>query len=179
MLGNRMVALKMLNETLDILENKFNEEVGCSTKRKQRNVVPFWGYCSRTQEILVDLQGSLVMADAQQRLLSFDYLPNESPGRYAIGASCILEWRKCYEVIKGICEGLYYLHVKQRIIHLDLKPANILLDNNIVPNIADVGLQRCFDKKQCRAFTSKLNGTPGYMIPEFLVGETIFQVRHI
>jgi serine/threonine protein kinase len=82
---------------------------------------------------------------------------------------------KCYEVIKGICEGLYYLHVKQRIVHLDLKPANILLNNNIVPNIADVGLQRCFDKKQCRAFTSKLNGTPGYMTPEFSLEKLYFK----
>jgi len=88
MLGNRMVAVKMLNETLDILENKFNEEVGCLTNRKHnKNGMRFWGYCSGTREILADYEGRFVTADAQQRLLCFDYLPNESLHKYTIGTS--------------------------------------------------------------------------------------------
>ncbi|KAM0893117.1 hypothetical protein ACQ4PT_025318 [Festuca glaucescens] len=124
MLGNGMVAVNMFNETLDILENKFNEEVGCLMKTKLKNLA--WYLGSHTRGIIVDYEG----------------------------ASCILVWRKCHEVIKRICEGLYHLHVKQRNVHLDLKPANILLDDNMVPKIADFGLPRCFDEKQCRAFTT-------------------------
>lgn len=46
----------------------------------------------------------------------------------------------------GICEGLSYLHggLEEPILHLDLKPANILLDNNMVPKIADFGVSRPF-----------------------------------
>jgi len=62
----------------------------------------------------------------------------------------IPEWREHYEIIKGICEGLHYLH-EVHILHLDLKPANILLDDNMVPKIADFGLSRCFDEKQIQA----------------------------
>jgi len=126
----------MLNETLDIIENKFNEEIGCSVKTKHKSVVWFLG------------------SDT--------------------GASCIFEWEKCYEVIKGICEGLYYLHVKHRIIHFDLKPANILLDDNMVPKIADFNFPRCFDEKQCRSFILNLYGTIKDMAPEFFVGKSTF-----
>ncbi|CAO2141076.1 unnamed protein product, partial [Urochloa humidicola] len=76
-----------------------------------------------------------------------------------------LDWRTCYPIIKGICEGLHYLH-QQNIVHLDLKPANILLDSKLVPRIADFGLAKCFDEKQTRAITSKVVGSQGYMAPE-------------
>jgi hypothetical protein len=87
MLGNGMVAIKMLNETLDVLENKFNEEVGCSVKTKHKNVMGFLGYCSHTREILGNSEEKSVMADAQQRLLCFDFLPHGSLDKYTIGTS--------------------------------------------------------------------------------------------
>ena len=54
------------------------------------------------------------------------------------------DWCTRYKIIKGICAGLNYLHVGQKkpMFHLDLKPANILLDKNMVPKIADFGLSR-------------------------------------
>lgn len=58
-----------------------------------------------------------------------------------------LDWCTRYKIIMGICEGLSYLHggLEEPILHLDLKPANILLDNNMVPKIADFGVSRPFD----------------------------------
>jgi serine/threonine protein kinase len=73
-------------------------------------------------------------------------------------ASCVLEWRARYQIIKGVCEGLHYLH-QNDIVHLDLKPANILLDDNMVPKIADFGLSRCFDENQTHATILKAYGT--------------------
>lgn len=58
----------------------------------------------------------------------------------------IPECRERYQIIKGICGGLHYLH-ESRIFHLDLKPENVLLDNNMVPKITDFSLSRCFEEK--------------------------------
>jgi pyruvate dehydrogenase phosphatase len=73
-------------------------------------------------------------------------------------ASSGLGWHARYKIIEGISYGLQYLHEQSNdpIVHLDLKPANILLDENMVPKITDFGLSRLFDQKQtmCTAITS-------------------------
>ena len=60
-----------------------------------------------------------------------------------------LEWNTRYQIIKGICKGLHYLHKEKHIIHMDLKPDNILLDRFMVPKIRlCIGLSRLDDKSQ-------------------------------
>lgn len=83
------------------------------------------------------------------------------------GKLCGDEWQVRYKMIKGICQGLQYLH-KIRINHLDLKPGNILLDVGMEPKIADFGLSRCFDEEQSRVFTKHIYGTRGYIAPEII-----------
>lgn len=63
-------------------------------------------------------------------------------------------------IIKGICCGLHFLHEERGspIIHLDLQPENILLDNNMVPKIADFGLSRLFGEEQTRVNTINVVG---------------------
>ena len=54
-----------------------------------------------------------------------------------------LEWNIRYQIIKGICEGLQYLHNEVGIIHMDLKPANIMVyTQEMVPKITDFGVAR-------------------------------------
>lgn len=98
------------------------------------------------------------MADVQERLLCFEYLPKGSLDGYITDSSGEIEWRKCYNIIKGVCEGLNYLHQKN-IMHLDLKPGNILLDEDMMPKITDFGLSRCFDEGQTRVITENVAGT--------------------
>ncbi|KAM3280211.1 hypothetical protein ACQJBY_047155 [Aegilops geniculata] len=82
-------------------------------------------------------------------------------------ATCGLNWMERYRIIRGVCEGLLFLHEK-RILHLDLKPTNILLDGHMVPKIADFGLSRCLGEEQTRSITQNLWGTLGYMDPEYI-----------
>ncbi|GJN04910.1 hypothetical protein PR202_ga22492 [Eleusine coracana subsp. coracana] len=165
-----MMAVKKLSKMLEMHETKHNEEVGCLMTVKHKNIVRFLGYCADTQGKACNFEGKIVLADVRQRLLCYQYLPNGSLDKYITDASYGLEWRTCYRIIKGICEGLHYLHEK-RIVHLDLKPANILLDDNMVPKIADFGLSKRFGDKESRAITSNLFGSMGYLAPEFSNGE--------
>jgi serine/threonine protein kinase len=66
-----------------------------------------------------------------------------------------LEWHTRYEIIVGICKGLLHLHKEKHIIHMDLKPANILLDDQMVPKITDFGISR-LDRNSCSKTTSLL-----------------------
>ncbi|CAL4964525.1 unnamed protein product [Urochloa decumbens] len=174
MLGSEPIAVKKLLETIDVDEEKFMKEIQCLMKLRHKNIVRFLGYCAETQGEIVDYDGKPVLADQRNRLLCFEFVPNGTLQKYitADDASCGLEWGVRYQIIKGICEGLHYLHEK-RIVHSDLKPANILIDDNMLPKIADFGLSRCFDEKQSKDITSKLIGSLGYLPPEYLYGHVI------
>ncbi|OEL18921.1 Cysteine-rich receptor-like protein kinase 7 [Dichanthelium oligosanthes] len=119
-----------------------------------------------------EYDGKPVMADICERLLCFEYLPNGSLDEYIKDAPLV--WRKHYQIIKGVCEGLRYLHEKQ-IVHSDLKPANILLDNDMVAKITDFGISRCFDGKQTHAITKNVIFSPGYAAPEVFNGKFSFK----
>ncbi|XBI74742.1 hypothetical protein VPH35_068219 [Triticum aestivum] len=188
--GKCMVAVKKLSNTFAVPENKFHEEVRNLIKAKHKNIVRFLGYCADMQGKMEEYEGNLVMADQRNWLLCFEYVCNRSLDKHISGpklskkirisvafcadASCGLNWRERYQIIRGICEGLLLLHEK-RIIHLDLKPANILLEAHMVSKICDFGLSRCLDKGQTRLITKSRCGTLGYMDPEYLrSGRTTF-----
>jgi len=171
-LENGIVAVKRLSNMYRD-EKEFHGEIECLMKTRHKNIVRFLGYCADTQGNMLSYDGKLVMADVRQRLLCFEYMPNGSLRDYISDVSRGLEWRKCHQIISGICQGLNYLH-ENRIVHLDLKPENVLLDDNMVPKIIDFGLSRCFEEKQTsKSITSKLCGTVGYIAPELYSGNKI------
>ncbi|XBI88811.1 hypothetical protein VPH35_026727 [Triticum aestivum] len=130
MVGNEIVAVKRLSRNMH--ESKFHKEVECLMKAKHKNIVRFLGYCSDTQGKIMVYEGKMVMADIRNWLLCFEYVPNSSLDKYITDASHGLDWRECFQIIKETCDGLCHLHEK-RILHLDLKPANILIDDHMVP----------------------------------------------
>lgn len=71
-----------------------------------------------------------------------------------------IDWNTRFKIIKGICEGLKFLHtLAQPIIHLNLKPQNIMLDSNMVPKIADFGYSRIVNPEQSRINTQSSVGS--------------------
>ncbi|KAB8112318.1 hypothetical protein EE612_050511, partial [Oryza sativa] len=170
--NGKPIAVKRLQVMPGIQDRQFNNEVHHLMGLKHQNIVQLIGYCDERQEKVIydEYQKKNICAEVQERLLCYEYMANGSLDKLVYDQSHVLEWHDRYAIIKGICQGLCYLHEElenKPIIHLDLKPSNILLDDNLLPKIADFGLSRLFGEEQTRTCTTMVTGSIGYMAPEY------------
>ncbi|KDP22153.1 hypothetical protein JCGZ_25984 [Jatropha curcas] len=144
------VAIKILNNSIGNGE-EFINEVGTMGRIHHVNVVRLVGFC----------------ADGFKRALVYEFLPNESLEKF-IFSSKFLGWEKLEEIALGIARGIEYLHqgCDQRILHFDIKPHNILLDDNFNPKVSDFGLAKLCSLGQSSVSMTAARGTMGYIAPE-------------
>uniref|UniRef100_A0A453A975 Protein kinase domain-containing protein n=1 Tax=Aegilops tauschii subsp. strangulata TaxID=200361 RepID=A0A453A975_AEGTS len=164
------IAVKLLHNYIPGLEDEqFEKEYHNLANLQHKNIVRLVGYSHETRREFLPYNGDLVLADITQRALCFEYMQNGSLEKFLTDESKERDWRTRYAIIKGICQGLKYLHeeLQTPMYHLDLKPANVLLDENMVPKIADFGLSRLFRGEQSK-FTKSDIGTRGYLPPEYI-----------
>ncbi|KAI4319729.1 hypothetical protein MLD38_033295 [Melastoma candidum] len=114
-------------------------------------------------------------AERSHRLLVYEYMSNGSLDGWIFSESSrpALDWPHKMDVIMDVAKGLHYLHedCNKKIVHLDIKPQNILLDNNIRGKISDFGLSRLVDSNKGQIQTTTVKGSPGYLAPEWLNGQ--------
>ncbi|XP_076891609.1 uncharacterized protein LOC143543087 [Bidens hawaiensis] len=152
--GN-LVAVKVLSESKGNGDDFINE-VASVSRTSHVNIVNLVGFC---------LEG-------RQSALIYEFMTNGSLEKfiYGRGSSSIsqLGWEKFHEIAIGIARGLEYLHrgCNTRILHFDIKPHNILLDQDFFPKISDFGLAKLFPEKKSMISMSRMRGTPGYIAPE-------------
>ncbi|WVZ79706.1 hypothetical protein U9M48_027257 [Paspalum notatum var. saurae] len=167
------IAVKKLNSSMPgVKDMHFDNEASNLTRLKHPNVVLLVGWCYETENIYVEYNGKYICAEKSERLLCLEYMPNGSLREFLSDEASGLGWDIRHKIIEGICYGLHYLHEEWQdnvpLVHMDLKPANILLDNNMVPKIADFGLSRLFDETKTWTCTISRDGTLGYMAPEYI-----------
>jgi len=167
------IAVKKLKLSIPgVHDRQFENEASHLMRLKHPNVVLLVGWCSETQYIPMEYNGTYVCAEKPERLLCLEYMPKGNLRGFLSDESSGLGWDTRYKIIQGICYGLRYLHEEWQlnvpIVHMDLKPANILLDNNMVPKIADFGLSRLFSEEKTWTCTISRDGTLGYMSPEYI-----------
>ncbi|PQP92763.1 G-type lectin S-receptor-like serine/threonine-protein kinase LECRK3 [Prunus yedoensis var. nudiflora] len=77
-------------------------------------------------------------------------------------------WNQRKEIALGTARGLLYLHEEcsSQIIHCDIKPQNILLDDSFTARIADFGVAKLLKIDQTRT-TTRFRGTKGYVAPKW------------
>ncbi|KAH0653826.1 hypothetical protein KY289_031504 [Solanum tuberosum] len=145
------IAVKHLDGVGQVKES-FLTEVKTVGGIHHINLVKLIGYC----------------AEKSHRLLIYEYMVNGSLDRW-ITQENGLTWHKRQMVISDIAKGLAYLHedCSHKIIHLDIKPQNILLDQNFNAKISDFGLSKLIEKDTSKVVT-RMRGTPGYIAPEWL-----------
>ncbi|KAL6660740.1 hypothetical protein ACP70R_001775 [Stipagrostis hirtigluma subsp. patula] len=166
--NGEVVAIKRLLISVKNQDKQYMNEVHSLVNLNHKNIVKLIGYCYEIQRKLVESHGRYVFKDEPERLLCYEYVPRGSLDKYIYGESFELNWDTCFKIILGICQGLHFLHELRRpIIHMDLKPGNVLLDDNLTPKIADFGLSRLFGEEQTLTVTSNVVGSRGYMAPEY------------
>lgn len=134
---------------------EFHTEIEAISGVLHRNILRLLGYCTHRQK----------------RFLVYEFMPNRSLDIHLFGERGIfLKWEGRFQIITGIARGLAYLHEHSRVsvVHRDIKAANILLDDNLHPKIADFGLAKLFPDDRSH-ITTNVGGTIGYMAPEYVV----------
>ncbi|WVZ72165.1 hypothetical protein U9M48_020670 [Paspalum notatum var. saurae] len=149
----RLVAVKFLRECKGNGEEFVNEVMSIG-RTSHVNIVNLFGFC----------------LESSKRALIYEYMPNGSLDQYTFSENPkeTLWWQKLYTVAIGIARGLEYLHhsCNTRIVHFDIKPQNILLDQDFCPKIADFGLTKLCHTKEIKFSVTGARGTIGFIAPE-------------
>ncbi|XP_055800777.1 protein NSP-INTERACTING KINASE 3 [Solanum dulcamara] len=152
-----VVAVKRLKDYNAVGgEIQFQTEVELISLAVHRNLLRLWGFCSTESE----------------RLLVYPYMPNGSVAarlKDHIHGRPVLDWSRRKRIAVGTARGLVYLHEQcdPKIIHRDVKAANILLDEEFEAVVGDFGLAKLLDHRDSHV-TTAVRGTVGHIAPEYL-----------
>ncbi|EOA33797.1 hypothetical protein CARUB_v10021266mg [Capsella rubella] len=149
----KLVAVKQLKVGSGQGDREFKAEVEIISRVHHRHLVSLVGYCISDSE----------------RLLIYEYVPNQTLEHHLHGKGRpVLEWARRVRIAIGSAKGLAYLHedCHPKIIHRDIKSANILLDDEFEAQVADFGLAKLNDSTQTHVST-RVMGTFGYLAPEY------------
>ncbi|KAE8678123.1 PR5-like receptor kinase [Hibiscus syriacus] len=128
--SGRLVAVKLLSNSKANGED-FISEVATIGRIHHVNVVQLIGFC----------------VERSRQALVYDFMANGSLDKIIFSKeTCTLSWPNLLEIALGVARGIEYLHkgCQMQILHFDIKPHNILLDENFVPKVSDFGLAKLY-----------------------------------
>ncbi|KAM4068778.1 hypothetical protein ACB094_12G038300 [Castanea mollissima] len=151
--SGHLVAIKMLGKS-KANGQEFTNEVATIERIHHKNVVQLIGYCAK----------------GLKRALIYEFMPNSSLDKYIFSqkGNITLSIEKTYDISLGVARGIEYLHqgCDMQILHFDIKPHTILLDENFTPKIYDFELAKLYPIDDSIVSLIAAKGTLGYIAPE-------------
>ncbi|RVW57745.1 Rust resistance kinase Lr10 [Vitis vinifera] len=160
--SGRVVAVKVLIMSKSNGQDFINE-VATIGRIHHVNVVRLVGFC---------VEGS-------KWALIYDFMPNGSLDKFIFierEKGIPLSWDRLYRIALGVGRGIKYLHegCDMQILHFDIKPHNILLDEDFTPKVSDFGLAKLYSIDESIVSLTAARGTFGMLLME-IVGKR----RHV
>jgi hypothetical protein len=145
------IAVKKIDKLQKETEKEFTMEVQAIGQTYHKNLVRLLGFCS----------------EGSERLLVYEFMANGSLSGLLFN-NVRPQWNLRVQLALGVARGLLYLHEEcsTQIIHCDIKPQNILLDDKFTAKISDFGLAKLLQTNQTQTNTG-IRGTRGYVAPEW------------
>ncbi|CAO2817604.1 unnamed protein product [Amaranthus hypochondriacus] len=146
-----LIAVKKLDALSHNLDKEFKAEVNSIGHTHHKNLVKLIGSCE----------------EGEHRMLVYEFMSNGTLSNF-LYQHPKPSWVQRLRVAQGIARGLFYLHedCSTQVIHCDLKPQNILLDDDHNARISDFGLAKLLKLEQTQTNTEP-RGTRGYVAPEW------------
>ncbi|MED6179885.1 hypothetical protein PIB30_004940 [Stylosanthes scabra] len=150
--NNRRIAVKRMEKIADEGEREFRAEITAIARTHHRNLVKLLGFC---------IEGS-------RKLLVYEYVSNGSLANLLFKTKKHLPLKERLKIALDVARGVQYLHEECEvcIIHCNLKPQNILMDELLTAKISDFGLARLSKPEFSRNRADK-EVTTGYLAPEW------------
>ncbi|KAL9245022.1 hypothetical protein vseg_018721 [Gypsophila vaccaria] len=151
--NGKEIAVKSLKSGSGQGEREFQAEVEIISRVHHRHLVSLVGYC---------IAGG-------QRMLVYEFVPNNTLEYHLHGKGRpVMDFPTRMRIALGSAKGLAYLHedCHPRIIHRDIKTANILIDLSFEAKVADFGLAKLSSDTNTHVST-RVMGTFGYLAPEY------------
>ncbi|PHT82798.1 hypothetical protein T459_11241 [Capsicum annuum] len=147
-----VIAVKVFNLKLDAEFKSFDMECEFLCSLRHRNLIKVINSCSN-----FDIKA-----------LVLEYMPNGSLEKYLYSHNYFLDTRQRLSIMIDVACALDYLHhgCLSSVIHCDLKPSNVLLDEDMVAHLSDFGISKLLGEDQGNLYTKTL-ATFGYIAPEY------------
>ncbi|WJX87993.1 hypothetical protein P8452_70123 [Trifolium repens] len=147
-----MIAVKVIDLQSDVKSKSFDIECNAMKNLRHRNLVKIIsGYSNLDFKALV-----------------MEFMSNGSVDKWLYSHNYCLNFLQRLNIMIDVASALEYLHHGSSIpvVHCDLKPSNVLLDENMVAHVSDFGIAKLMDEGQSKTHTQTL-ATIGYLAPEY------------